>query len=456
MTVTSACADFSTKLRFEDIPADAVKWAKWGILDCTGVAIAGAATQLAAIVSDYLKFVGGNPQSRIIGLGLPANAVESAMVNGALAHALDFDDVGGFGHPTAVLAPVIYALADLTQPSGKEALEAYVAGFEVGNCLADRTTMGKIDTKSWHLGWHPTGPYGAIAATCTAARLLKLTREQTMHAMGIAASEACGIQKNFGTMTKPLHAGLAARNGVFAALLAQRGFTADGDALGGEQGFLRAFKGPGDYTEELVCSKLGKTYSLSRGLIIKWYPACWSTHRATSGAIELVKEYKLSPGDIETIEVDLRLIPLLHTNPSTGLQGKFSMPFNLALGILKGWSQIPDYTPGRTQEADLRAIMQKVRHVTDPVDGSVNITIITKDGKRLAKNVKHAPGDPTYGLQEKRTLTKYRACAAYRLPAERIVAVEHDLLNLEAVPNMAGVMDALTDVSKGIKDVMPA
>src|SRR3954469_3327279 len=151
MTVTSACADFTTQLRLEDIPADAVKWAKWGILDCTGVAIAGAATQLAAVIGDYLDFVGGKPQARVIGLAVKANAVESAMANGALAHALDFDDVGGFGHSTAVLAPVIYALTDLTQPSGKQVIEAYVAGYEVGNALADRTTMGKIDTKSWHL-----------------------------------------------------------------------------------------------------------------------------------------------------------------------------------------------------------------------------------------------------------------------------------------------------------------
>ncbi|MGZ8156982.1 MAG: MmgE/PrpD family protein [Burkholderiales bacterium] len=456
MTVTSACADFSVNLRFEDIPTDAVKWAKWGMLDCTGVAIAGAATQLASIVGDYLGFVGGTPHSRVIGLSTKTSAPESALANGALAHALDFDDVGGFGHPTAVLAPVIYALADLTQPSGKQAIEAYVAGYEVGNCLADRTTMGKIDTKSWRLGWHPTGPYGTIGATCTAARLLKLSREQTMHAMGIAASEACGIQKNFGTMTKPLHAGLAARNGVFAALLAQRGFTADPDALGGEQGFLRAFKGPGNYIEEVVCAKLGKTYNLSGGLIIKWYPACWSTHRATAGAIELVKENALRPDDIETIEVDLRLIPLLYTNPSTGLQGKFSMPFNLALGILKGWSQIPDYTPRHTQDSALRAIMAKVRHVADPEDGSVNVTIVTRDGRRLSKNVKHAPGDPIYGLQEERTLEKYRACAAYRLPAARLAAVEHDLLNLDAVPNMARVMDALTDVTQEVKEVMPA
>ncbi|MSP98372.1 MAG: MmgE/PrpD family protein [Betaproteobacteria bacterium] len=456
MTVTSACADFTIGLDLESVPAEAVKWAKWGLLDCTGVAVAGAATELSRIVNDYLKFVGGRRQARVIGLGTAASAPEAAMANGALAHALDFDDVGGFGHPTAVLAPVIYALADLVKPSGKEALTAYVAGYEVGNCLADRNTFGKIDTKSWHLGWHPTGPYGAIAATCTAARLLKLTREQTMHALGIAASEASGIQKNFGTMTKPLHAGIAARNGVFAALLAQRGFTADADALGGEQGFLRAFKGPGDYTEELVCAKLGKTYALSRGLVIKWYPACWSTHRATSGVIELVKEHALRPDDIASIEVDLRLIPLLHTNPSTGLQGKFSMAFNLALGVLEGWSEIPDYTARRTQQANLRAIMQKVHHVQDPADGTVNVTIVTKNGQRLAKNLQHAPGDPSFGLQEERTLKKFRACAAYRLPTRAIATVEKTLLNLEQAPDLTRLMNALTTVAAKPRSVVPA
>jgi 2-methylcitrate dehydratase PrpD len=154
MTVTSACAEFTTRLDLDSVPAEAVKWAKWGILDCTDVAVAGAATEMAAIVNDYLNFVGGNPQARVVGLGTAANLPEAAMANGALAHALDFDDVGGFGHPTAVLAPVIYALADVAKPSGREALAAYVAGYEVGNCLADRNTFGKIDTKSWHEQLH--------------------------------------------------------------------------------------------------------------------------------------------------------------------------------------------------------------------------------------------------------------------------------------------------------------
>jgi 2-methylcitrate dehydratase PrpD len=456
MTVTSACADFTVGLQFTDIPADAVKWAKWGILDTTGVSLAGSTTETSSVIKNYLDFVGGNPHSRVIGLGTATSAPEAAMADGTLAHVLDYDDVGGFGHPTAVLAPVIFALADLTKPSGKEALIAYAAGYEVGNTMADRNTFGKIDTKSWHLGWHPTGPYGTIGATCTAARLLKLTREQTMHALGIAASEACGIQKNFGTMTKPLHAGLAARNGVFAALLAQRGFTADMDALGGEQGFLRAFKGPGDYTEDIVCAKLGKVWSLSRGLVIKWYPACWSTHRATSGVIELVKENKLKPADIDTIEVDFRLIPLLHTEPQTGLQGKFSMAFNNALGVLKGWSEISDYTGSRTQEPTVLAIMQKLRHVDDPVDGSVQVTIVTTDGRRLPKNVKHAPGDPTYGLQEERTLKKYRDCAAYRLSPDAVDKVEYDLLNLENISDLSSLMNTLTGATLTARHTVPA
>lgn len=456
MSVTSACADYTIGLDFDSIPREAVTWAKWGILDCSGVALAGAETEMAAIIEDYLAFVGGKPQARVVGMNVTTNAPESALANGALCHALDFDDVGGFGHPTAVLAPVIFALADLARPSGREALAAYTAGFEIGTCLANRSMFGKIDARSWQLGWHPTGPYGAVAATCTAARLLRLNRAQTMHAIGIATSEACGIQKNFGTMTKPLHAGLAARNGVVAALLAQRGFTADKDALGGEQGFLRAFRGPGNYTEEVVCGRLGKNFALSRGLVIKWYPACWSTHRATSGVIDLVREHSLQPQDIEAIEVDLRPIPLLHLSPATGLEGKFSMAFNLALGVLKGWSVIGDYSGERTQETGIRALMQKVRHVDDPADGSVNIAIVTRGGKRHEKNVKHAPGDPVFGLQQERTLTKFRACAAYRLAPETVSTVERSLLNLEEIRDLKPVMDALTATATRTRRAVPA
>ena len=444
MTVTSACADFVSNLKFEDIPTDAVDWAKWGILDCTGVALAGTATALAQVVHDYLGFLGGNPHARIPGFKLRTSAPEAALAGGALAHALDYDDVGGFGHPTAVLLPVVYALADLKKPTGKEALTALIAGFEVGTCLADRSMFGKIDAKSWHLGWHPTGPYGALGAVATAARLLKLTHQQTLHAFGIAASEASGIQKNFGTMTKPLHAGLAARNGVVAALLAQRGFTADEDALGGEQGFLRAFRGPGNYTEEVVCRNLGKSFAMSRGLIIKWYPACWSTHRATSGVIDLVREHKIAPDAIERIEVDLRLIPLLHTNPATALEGKFSMAFNLALGVLKGWSVIDDYSAERTQDAAIKSIMSRVRHVDDPEDGSVNVAIVTTDGKRVGKNVQHAPGDPFFGLQRERTLEKFRTCCAYVLDKRAIGELESTILRLETANDVSTLLDGMS------------
>ena len=172
--------------------------------------------------------------------------------------------------------------------------------------------------------------------------------------------------------------------------------------------------------------------------------------------IELVKEHKLKPSDIEAIEVDFRLIPLLHTKPLTGLQGKFSMAFNNALGVLKGWSEIPDYTANRTQEPEVRTIMQKLRHVDDPADGSVQVTIVTSDGRRLPKNVKHAPGDPTFGLQEERTLNKYRGCAAYRLAPDAVKKVEHDLLNLEQVADLGPLMNALAGKVAPARQTVPA
>jgi len=456
MTVTSACADFTLGLEPDAVPAAALNWAKWGMLDCTGVALAGAATDIASILEDYLGFVGGAPQARVVGLELATSAPEAALAGGALCHALDFDDAGGFGHPSAALLPVIYALADLVRPSGMEALAAYVAGFEVGNSLGECNIFGRINTHSWQLGWHPTGTYGTIGATCTAARLLRLTREQTMHAIGIAASEACGINKNFGTMTKPLHAGLAARNGVFAALLAQRGFTADPDALGGEQGFLRAFKGPGNYTEAVVCGKLGKTFALSDGLAFKWFPGGWSVHRATSGVIDLIAEHALRPADIETVEVALESIPTLRLNPSTGVEGKFSIAFNVALAALKGWPEIADYSAGRTQDPEICSFMQRVRHADDPADGSVNIAIVTKTGKRFEKNVKHAPSDPIFGLQEERALAKFRTCASYRLAPDAVATVESNLLNLERVTDLSGLMHAITAIDEKARGALSA
>jgi 2-methylcitrate dehydratase PrpD len=138
--------------------------------------------------------------------------------------------------------------------------------------------------------------------------------------------------------------------------------------------------------------------------------------------------------------VDLRPIPLLHFNPKTGFEGKFSMAFNLALGALKGWPEIEDYSSERTQDPAVRAIMARVRNVPDPADGSVNLAIITKGGKRFEKNVKHAPGDPTFGLQEERNLAKFRACAACRLASDDISTLEKNLLNLESVADVSTLM----------------
>ena len=188
MTVTSACADFTTRLRLEDVPADAVKWAKWGILDCTGVTIAGAATQLSAVVQDYLEFVGGNPQARIVGLKVNANAVESAMANGALAHALDFEDAydGAPVHPNAAAVPVALALAERSpEIDGRRLIAALGVGCDLvcrlGLCLRDNPDR---------YGFFTPPILGAFGAAATAARLLELDEERVVAAFALTLTQA--------------------------------------------------------------------------------------------------------------------------------------------------------------------------------------------------------------------------------------------------------------------------
>lgn len=172
--------------------------------------------------------------------------------------------------------------------------------------------------------------------------------------------------------------------------------------------------------------------------------------------IDLVRQHALSPDEIETIEVALESIPTLRLNPSTGVEGKFSIAFNVALAVLKGWPEIADYSAGRTLEPGIRSLMQRVRHVDDPADGSVNIAIVTKDRKRYEKNVKHAPNDPIFGLQAERALAKFRTCAAYRLSPDAIATVEKELLNLDSVADLSGLMDAITAVTEKSQRAVPA
>jgi len=247
-----------------------VDWAKLAILDTLGVTLAGAHEPCAQIVSRVLPASGG--ECLIFGTDRHAPPLDAALVNGTAAHALDFDDVSNSlgGHPSAPILPALFALGEILDCTGRDFITAYVSGFETETRIARG-----VNFHHYEKGWHPTATLGVFGAAAACCHLLQLDQAKTAQALAIAASLASGIKANFGTMTKPLHVGHTARNGLFAALLARDGFTANTGAMEHKQGFLEFFNGAGNFDAAKILADWGRPYDIVRpGLGVKQHPCC--------------------------------------------------------------------------------------------------------------------------------------------------------------------------------------
>src|SRR6476619_6746786 len=330
MSLTKTLGQFVADLSPNRLPEDAVRIARLGFIDCIGTMIAGRREDCVRIMKQVLAPIDG-PATLTFG-SEKSTAPEAAWINGTAAHALDYDDVGLRGHPSTVLVPTILAEAEALGATGADMITAYVAGYEVWAELALRET-GLLHEK----GWHPTGLYGAPAAAAACAKLRKLDGEKTAIAIALGASQSSGLMSNFGTMTKPFHAGKAAHAGIMAARLAEAGFTASTDALEHPQGFLHAISPTGteDRTSE---AKPGENWAiLSQGIGIKKYPTCYCTHRAIDCMLDLVNETPIKADEVKKITVNISdyfATVLRNHEPDTGLAAKFSMEFAMASGIV--------------------------------------------------------------------------------------------------------------------------
>ncbi|MBC7324633.1 MAG: MmgE/PrpD family protein, partial [Moorella sp. (in: Bacteria)] len=286
MSITEQIANFVVGAQLEDMPAEGIKMAKEAMLDCLGCTFVGAAQPVGDIMAEYVREVEGKPVSSVVGKGLRTSPPQAALANGIMAHAEDFDDVNLsiLGHPSPPMFPAALAVAEYCGASGRQLIEAYIAGFEV------ETRVGlAINPGHYNRGWHATATLGVLGAAAASAKIFGLNAEQTRMALGIAASQASGIRQNFGTMTKPFHAGNAARGGVLAAMLARLGFTADLNILETPLGFCTVFRGdvpPDQIDMEKIVAGLGKEYELMRSKIaFKPYPSCAETHAGIEIAI---------------------------------------------------------------------------------------------------------------------------------------------------------------------------
>ena len=405
-------------------PARALDAAADAVRDTVGVTLAGAIEPVARM-AQALATEGGAGTSVILGTALRTTADQAAFANGVAAHALDFDDMCfvSLAHPSCALVPAALAAGELAHASGRALLEAYVVGFEA-ECRLGRA----MNPRHYHArGWHCTSTIGTVGAAAAAARVLGLGAEATGHALGIAASSACGLKENLGSMVKPLHAGLAARNGLLAARLAQRGCTASEGSLDGPQGFLHAMDAEHlDLTRAV--SDLGSHWEiLATGITVKLYPSCAATHPTIDVLFELKRREGLVAEHIEalTVEVD-SMTPrlLIYERPATALEGKFSMPFCAAAALVLGEVGIGTFDPDVIGTPAIQAFMSKVQMVVDPsFDRSAplsetRVTLRLRDGRTLVESAHGARGYPALPASADELAAKFAGCARRALTPE--------------------------------------
>jgi 2-methylcitrate dehydratase PrpD len=431
-------------------PPRARERAAVAVCDTVGVVLAGASEPAPRIVRATITSESrGN--CRILGTAERASASEAAFANGVAAHALDFDDMCfvSMAHPSCALVPAAIAAAELADASGRAVLDAYIVGFEL-ECRLGMT----MNPRHYHArGWHCTSSIGTLGAAAAAARLLKLPPAATAHALGIAASLACGVKENIGTMVKPLHAGAAARNGVMAARLAQQGFTASEVALDGPQGYLAVMDSERPASDlARVIQDFGKRWELlDTGISVKLYPSCAATHPPLDVLLELVRAHSFTGEDVESIDVEVdSMTPrlLIYDRPATGLEAKFSMPFCAAAAIVFGHPTIETFAEDRIADARVQQLLPCVTlRANTAFDAGAplsqaRVTVRLRDGRTLTGQADGARGYPGR-LTDAELATKFLGCAERSLSRRAARLALQGWRGIDSAPKVTALTAAL-------------
>jgi 2-methylcitrate dehydratase PrpD len=429
---------------------DARARAAAAVLDTVGVALAGVPEPAARIARSVVAAEGGGTGT-LWGSDARTTAASAALANGTAAHALDFDDMCfvSLAHPSAPLVPAALAAAEMAGASGRSVLEAYVVGFEI------EARLGLVmNPRHYQRGWHCTSTLGTIGAAAAAGRLLGLDAGAAAHAVAIAASSASGLKENFGTMVKPLHAGLAARNGVLAAQLAREGLTASDLAIDGPQGFLRAFDSERDTLTDVIADLGTRWEILDTGITVKLYPSCAGTHPALDAILDLRRRAGFEAADVERIDVDVDSITptiLIYERPTSGLQGKFSMPFCAAAAVTRGGVDVDTFDAASLGDPAIAAVMPRVTMRVDrSLDGrgaaltQARVAITLRDGRVLTQEADGARGYPARPASDDELDAKFLACARRGIgtAAERVLARLRDLETLGDVRELMPLLAA--------------
>ncbi len=448
MPVT-ALTQFGEFVSSAAVPPAARAAARDAVLDPVGVTLAGSVEPVARMVRDVARAEGGATRCGILGVAERTGAGWAALANGTAAHALDFDDMCfvSLAHPSTPLVAAGLAAAELADAGGAALLDAYCVGFEI------EAVLGRVMNPTHYAqGWHATATLGTIGAAATAVRLLGQDAQTAACSMAIAASEASGLKESFGTMVKPLQAGLAGRNGVLAALLAEAGLVASERAVDGPQGLLVAMQARRHELGDAGAA-LGRVWEIvDGGITVKLYPSCAATHPTIDTLIDLRAEHGFGADEVDQIEIGVDAVTptvLIHDRPTGGLEAKFSMHFCAAAAVADGRVDIQTFETGLA-DPRIRRLLPRVTMRVDPSVGGDQpalteavVTVRLVDGQSFRRRVRGARGYPSRPPTAEELDRKFRTCAERAVsPAAASEALEF-LRDLERRPRVAALTDLL-------------
>ncbi len=449
--VTDYVAGFIVNTRYEDIPAGVLDLARKSILDGLGLALCGSAAKSGEIVRQYLKASGTAGSATVVGSPLKTSVRLAAFANAVNIHADDYDDTqlavaqdrtyGLLTHPTAPVLPAVLASAETRGLSGKEMLLAYNIGVEVETKIAEA-----INPRHYEEGFHSTGTMGVMGSAAAMAKLNGFDRARVLTTLGIAASEGAGLRENFGTMTKPFHAGRASENGVVAADFAALGWTATDKVLEAPRGFFQA--AGGGYDPHAIMGKLGQPWTfLNPGISIKPYPSGSLTHPGMTELERLIHEHNIMPDQVELLEVGTnKNMPntLIHHQPTDELQAKFSMEFCMAVLLLYRKAGLGEFNDEVVNRPAVRQMIARVKFGVDPVAEAAGYNKMTtilklhlKGGRVIQGRADFGKGSPAIPMSYDEVAAKFLDCAAFaKWPASKAGAIVEMARKLEQVPDI--------------------
>ena len=431
--------------RLEDVPTDVRHEALRAILNYMGCAVGGSRDEAVDLAIRTFMPFSGKPTASLLGRAERMDPLHAALMNGISSHVYDYDDTTpkNYSHPSSPLASALFSYASVNPVSGRRFVEAFILGFEAESRVANAVYPAHYD-----VGWHITGTAGVFGAATAIGKLLGLSLQQMIWAIGLAATQAAGLREMFGSMGKAFHPGRSAQNGYAAALLAQQGFTSGERGIEGPRGFAAVQAARYDLTK--ITERLGVDFDL-RANTYKPFPCGIVNHPTIDGAIQLHDGYRLAPASIRAVR--LRVAPLVldlcnQQNITRGLQGKFSVYHGAAVGLVRGKAGIKEYTDETVNDPDVKHVREHVTAVGDAslTEDQAHIEVDLADGRTISRFVEQSIGNLSRPLSDRQLEEKFRDQATLVLPAPQV----------DELIDLCWQIESLDDVSQLISAALPA